>query len=643
MIELTHSLNKKMADRYLYDRYDKFSEENLPSEYFSLDDDSIRVDIPQDETKIKKLMDEVMCLIYMEPDNPYNYHTTYASARGFNSNEIVLEIVGNHSRKIFIYNLTQNEFDLISREKCNEVSFVANMYIICNRGKIGRKYGDFGYILSLLDAGHFIENIKCFSIEEKLSFTLDYNPCTSIDMLRLPKPYQIVPLVKLDITDFFVKKQENLWDNENVNKVKFSDTYTGNKSGSLVDKFIDKVLESKVPIVEKFSNIRTSVKVKELLMRTSSQSAQGYSFFPYECPDDVLDEIIDSVKLSLADVTDDLICVQLVMNTDSVRVYEIKRDHVNTKELNDIDMNSLPHDSLDYVDLKNVSVGVIMYTNCKLYEMNEIWYQYTYIKMGEIAQRISNICGTKELSARPILHTGDGYYPVDVVNGGISEYKFEKWPEFHSNSEALEFYTNKLLEISDEVYFKVYKEKGFNVVRYLIPQVSQIYDDIAYKMRWQGELNDISNLLERTDDITENELKDCIDFISNNCSSASNTIIPFFKHRFSYNSIFKYYNLYLLKFEYYIMCGKLDSVKEIMEKYKNKSNTNKDILSAMTLLIEKIKGDSDNIKEYKMLLSNKLFKIDQLHSDDYCKCNICNCQKIKKAYDKFLIALPKGV
>lgn len=327
MIELTHSLNKKMADRYLYDRYDKFSEENLPSEYFSLDDDSIRVDIPQDETKIKKLMDEVMCLIYMEPDNPYNYHTTYASARGFNSNEIVLEIVGNHSRKIFIYNLTQNEFDLISREKCNEVSFVANMYIICNRGKIGRKYGDFGYILSLLDAGHFIENIKCFSIEEKLSFTLDYNPCTSIDMLRLPKPYQIVPLVKLDITDFFVKKQENLWDNENVNKVKFSDTYTGNKSGSLVDQFIDKVLESKVPIVEKFSNIRTSVKVKELLMRTSSQSAQGYSFFPYECPDDVLDEIIDSVKLSLADVTDDLICVQLVMNTDSVRVYEIKRDH----------------------------------------------------------------------------------------------------------------------------------------------------------------------------------------------------------------------------------------------------------------------------------------------------------------------------
>mgnify|MGYP001094388684 FL=1 len=242
-----------------------------------------------------------------------------------------------------------------------------------------------------------------------------------------------------------------------------------------------------------------------------------------------------------------------------------------------------------------------------------------------------------------ILHTGDGYYPVDVVNGGISEYKFEKWPEFDSNSEALEFYTNKLLEISDEVYFKVYKENGFNVVRYLIPQVSQIYDDIAYKMRWQGELNDISNLLERTDDITENELKDCIDFISNNCSSPSNTIIPFFKHRFSYNSIFKYYNLYLLKFEYYIMCGKLDSAKEIMEKYKNKSNTNKDILSAMTLLIEKIKGDSDNIKEYKMLLSNKLFKIDQLHSDDYCKCNICNCQKIKKAYDKFLIALPKGV
>lgn len=233
----------------------------------------------------------------------------------------------------------------------------------------------------------------------------DYKPVICTSLMRVLYP----GIITFYITDFFVKKQENLWDNENVNKVKFSDTYTGNKSGSLVDKFIDKVLESKVPIVEKFSNIRTSVKVKELLMRTSSQSAQGYSFFPYECPDDVLDEIIDSVKLSLADVTDDLICVQLVMNTDSVRVYEIKRDHVNTKELNDIDMNSLPHDSLDYVDLKNVSVGVIMYTNCKLYEMNEIWYQYTYIKMGEIAQRISNICGTKELSARPMKNMNDLY------------------------------------------------------------------------------------------------------------------------------------------------------------------------------------------------------------------------------------------
>lgn len=238
-----------------------------------------------------------------------------------------------------------------------------------------------------------------------------------------------------------------------------------------------------------------------------------------------------------------------------------------------------------------------------------------------------------------ILHTGDGYYPVHVINGGISEYKFEKWPEFDSNSEALEFYTSKLLEISDEVYFKVYKEKCFNVVRYIIPQISQIYDDMTYRMGWQGKLNNISNLLERTDDITENELKDCIDFISNNCNSMGDTIIPFFKHRFSYNTIFKYYNLYLLKFEYYIMCGKLNLAKEMVEKCMNMSNTNKDILSAMNLLIKKIKGDTDNIKEYKMLLSNKLFKIGQLHSDDYCKCNICNCQEIKKVYDKFLIVL----
>lgn len=81
-----------------------------------------------------------------------------------------------------------------------------------------------------------------------------------------------------------------------------------------------------------------------------------------------------------------------------------------------------------------------------------------------------------------------------------------------------------------------------------------------------------------------------IDFISNNCNSMGDTIIPFFKHRFSYNTIFKYYNLYLLKFEYYIMCGKLNLAKEMVEKCMNMSNTNKDILSAMNLLIKKSKG-----------------------------------------------------
>lgn len=111
-----------------------------------------------------------------------------------------------------------------------------------------------------------------------------------------------------------------------------------------------------------------------------------------------------------AEMLEDIIAEEEELRNFAAEIYfEISNKILVRKELNDIDMNSLPHDSLDYVDLKNVSVGVIMYTNCKLYEMNEIWYQYTYIKMGEIAQRISNICGTKELSARPMKNMNDLY------------------------------------------------------------------------------------------------------------------------------------------------------------------------------------------------------------------------------------------
>lgn len=178
-----------------------------------------------------------------------------------------------------------------------------------------------------------------------------------------------------------------------------------------MNKFIDKVLSCHESLCENFEDgigYNTKVTVKDLWKRTSSQSAQGYSFFPYECKQQLIDDLVDSVS-DLLQTMEDKLCVHIIVNDKDILVYEIRKDSISTKSCRDVEMNNIPHDSLDYVDLKNVSLVVILSTNCNLYQKSEAQYQYTYIKMGEIAQRLSNICGTANLSARPMKNMNDLY------------------------------------------------------------------------------------------------------------------------------------------------------------------------------------------------------------------------------------------
>lgn len=411
MTELTHSLNYNVTERYLFGRYDGFGEEKLPTEYVRLQSEYIGTLLPDNEVLIHKLIKNVIAFSYIEPENPYLYHTSYASARGVNSNEIVLEVSGDNVKKYYIYDLKHNEWAFLYEEKTEERSFVAYFHVLSNRGRLGEKYGDFGYILSLLDAGHFLENTKCFFEEAKLSLSVDYNGYSKNDLRLLSKPYQIVPLLKLDISDAFINMDIAQWSIEKPGKLFFSSEYTGNPVGGLIDEFIDKVLSCHESLCENFKDgigYNTKVVVKDLWKRTSSQSAQGYSFFPYKCKQQLLDDLVDSVS-DLLQTMDDKICAHIIVNDNDMSAYEVRKDSVFVKSCRNIEMNSIPHDSLDYVDLKNVSLVIILSTNCNLYQKSEVQYQYTYIKMGEIAQRLSNICGNANLSARPMKNMNDLY------------------------------------------------------------------------------------------------------------------------------------------------------------------------------------------------------------------------------------------
>lgn len=411
MTEHTHSLNHDVAERYLFGRYERFGEEKLPFEYVRLLPEYIGTKIPDNEVLFQKMIKSVIAYSYIEPENPYLYHTSYASARGFNSNELVLEISGDNTRKYYIYDLKSDEWIFLHEEKVEERRFVAYFHILSNRGRLGAKYGDFGYILSLLDAGHFLENIKCFFEEERLSLNVDYNGYSNNNLGLLSKPYQIVPLLKLDISSVFINIDAVQWSTEKTGILFFSNEYTGNSAGGLIDEFIDKVLNSQESLCENFEDgigYNTKVYVKDLWKRTSSQSAQGYSFFPYKCKQQLIDDLVYSIS-DLLQTMDDKICAHIIVNDSNISVYVVKNNGVYIKDYWDIDINNIPHDSLDYVDLKNVSLVVILSTNCNLYRKSEVQYQYTYIKMGEIAQRLSNICSLTDLSARPMKNMNDLY------------------------------------------------------------------------------------------------------------------------------------------------------------------------------------------------------------------------------------------
>lgn len=233
-----------------------------------------------------------------------------------------------------------------------------------------------------------------------------------------------------------------------------------------------------------------------------------------------------------------------------------------------------------------------------------------------------------------ILHTGDGFYPLKVLEGENASYKFEPWPEFRSNEEALDFYTNKLLQLNENACFKIYKVGDFNTVRYLVPGISQIYDDLADKMQWQSELNTVSNLLERLPDLGTNELKYCINFIRNNSKSAEDSIIPFYKHKYSYDSIYRYYNLFLVLFEFYIMSNDLQEAKRIADHYGKTKTSKKEIALAMKRILQSIENSEKDMQIYKFALSKKLFDVESLTNKDYCKQKKCHCAEIKAAYDK---------
>ncbi|MBQ4521964.1 MAG: YcaO-like family protein [Lachnospiraceae bacterium] len=233
-----------------------------------------------------------------------------------------------------------------------------------------------------------------------------------------------------------------------------------------------------------------------------------------------------------------------------------------------------------------------------------------------------------------ILHTGDGFYPLKVLEGKNASYKFEPWPEFESNGEALDYYTNKLLQLNEDTFFKIYKIGDFCTVRYLVPGISQIYDDLEYKMRWQSELNTVSDLLERMPNLETNELAYCINFIKNNIKSVEDTLIPFFKHKYSYSSIYRYYNLYILYFEFYMMSNDLQSAKKIIDYYEKLATARKEIILAMKRIVKSIENSNDKTPIYKFALSKKLFDIETLADKNYCQRRKCYCSGIKATYNK---------
>lgn len=353
MTESILTLNQKYQERYIKKRYDLFKEEILPKNSNFITYVNQKKYYLKSGTLFAQLIVKMFSINWMSVENPYVFHTLSPSARGKNSNRIILE----YKESLFEFNLSGNFFRLIvgKAPKSNDLDVdlkLANIYLVGDINNIGHNYGSFGWTLSLLDAGHQIEHCRQISMIYKFNVRIKLFPQDEMSYLcSIFNKKELFPIVKL----YFSSKKKKLFPIES--KITCKQKVLMEPSG-VFDEILTYFMHhsGKQRILEK--TILSNFSFNQINTRISDQSNQGLSFFPYYIKRNDLVSLAKMVKELLHSFNQE-IDIYIISKVSPLNKEKwIINKHKIQREPIKISFNRVTHDSLDFLNPKEATLVV---------------------------------------------------------------------------------------------------------------------------------------------------------------------------------------------------------------------------------------------------------------------------------------------
>lgn len=425
---------EQYKDRYIRDRYALFSSETLPTR-----SDDLVLQSPflyrecEPASSLSSILRTVFSYCRLEPENPYLFHTSAPSARGMNSNGLLVRLLNRDGSELLLNYLFRRERyqivwsrPVLPRDK--EIIHIEPSEIwisaMTDLGQIGRKYGSFGYTLSLLDAGHQIEHIQQFAIRHGLSREMMLLPgdhATGGAPLFVghadPTPC-FIPIFSwhlLHLTDFTLQRTR-----ETV-RVKKSIThqYDGHDPSGWVREHANAIRTSEpIRISETPAD---DLFVEECRLRTSAQSFQGWSFFPYPFSEEEMREQDDLIERALKATHPALEIHLLRRLTDHAShsfqtQYDVFRTTTRERRPFEMTMAQIIHDTHDFLnaDLASLAAWTALAVDAPVTDRDIV---AILTESARILHRLSLLLTRYRLASRPLKNINEDFFEHTLTNG----------------------------------------------------------------------------------------------------------------------------------------------------------------------------------------------------------------------------------
>ncbi|SFL62217.1 hypothetical protein SAMN04487943_102494 [Gracilibacillus orientalis] len=403
--------------RFFYDRYDAFRDEVIfaPKRFsYEIDTDliwdfyemgpDVRVDIVRNSLRLSRI----------EPENSYLFHTNAPSARGINSNTVLYVEVENFRLTASVYHQESDQFIVIYNGPTNNNERLNEFWILYNKSNIGRIYGDFGYILSLLDAGHFINQTSFISSLHNETVLIQYDDINDLGLNLTNHEFHILAKVTLS-PSLESASQQILTKEHQQNLCKFTVHHDVPFQENPLNNYLQLLFKgSQIRFSENntqdcihyFENIKAT-----MYNRTSSQSPQGFSGFIFENNSKEMNNLIEYISTCLQSLSTQRYFRLLLLNLGAVNNNEgvlISNEGIQEVDLRTFDKNCILQDGHDYLELNGCKYIIFTIIQKELLHQPS-GLNYSLIQSAELIHSISLYLTGQVYDTRPMKNINERY------------------------------------------------------------------------------------------------------------------------------------------------------------------------------------------------------------------------------------------